>query len=143
MKNKNDEIYSRIQKLCDFKGIKVSALCLEITKSKGNLVTWKKGSIRSDHLCSIADYFDCSTDYLLGRTDNPKVNTLGEKETETILAYSNFLKAKNNTPAPDAYIAAFGGNINVPDDSIDTPPEAREALDRLDNEESKSNNSND
>lgn len=22
-------------------------------------------------LCSLADYFDCSVDYLLGRTDNP------------------------------------------------------------------------
>ena len=28
----------------------------------------------SEILEKIADYFDCSVDYLLGRTDNPEVN---------------------------------------------------------------------
>lgn len=28
----------------------------------------------SDRLARIADYLDCSVDYLLGRTDNPEVN---------------------------------------------------------------------
>lgn len=27
-----------------------------------------------DVLIALADYFDCSIDYLVGRTDNPKVN---------------------------------------------------------------------
>lgn len=31
-------------------------------------------SIASDSLARIADYLDCSVDYLLGRTDNPEVN---------------------------------------------------------------------
>ncbi len=31
-------------------------------------------SIASDSLARIADYLDCSVDYLLGRTDNPKIN---------------------------------------------------------------------
>ena len=30
--------------------------------------------IRSEVLVLIADYLDCSVDYLLGRTDNPKMN---------------------------------------------------------------------
>ena len=30
--------------------------------------------ITSQNLELIADYLDCSVDYLLGRTDNPKVN---------------------------------------------------------------------
>ena len=28
----------------------------------------------SDKLEAIADYLDCSVDYLLGRTDNPEIN---------------------------------------------------------------------
>ena len=31
-------------------------------------------SIAFDSLAKIADYLDCSVDYLLGRTDNPDVN---------------------------------------------------------------------
>ena len=31
-------------------------------------------SIASDSLARIADYLNCSVDYLLGRTDNPEVN---------------------------------------------------------------------
>ena len=30
--------------------------------------------ISSINLAKIADYLDCSVDYLLGRTDNPKIN---------------------------------------------------------------------
>ena len=30
--------------------------------------------IASNSLARIADYLDCSVDYLLGRTDNPEVN---------------------------------------------------------------------
>ena len=31
-------------------------------------------SIASDSLARIADYLDCSVDFLLGRTDNPEIN---------------------------------------------------------------------
>jgi len=31
-------------------------------------------SLAFDSLAKIADYLDCSVDYLLGRTDNPKIN---------------------------------------------------------------------
>ena len=31
-------------------------------------------AIAFDSLAHIADYLDCSVDYLLGRTDNPEVN---------------------------------------------------------------------
>lgn len=36
-------------------------------------ITDKKG-LSCFSLARIADYLDCSVDYLLGRTDNPKVN---------------------------------------------------------------------
>ena len=38
---------------------------------------WKSkptSEIASSNLVLIADYLDCSVDYLLGRTDNPEVN---------------------------------------------------------------------
>lgn len=34
----------------------------------------KGQSITAENIARIADYLDCSVDYLLGRTDNPEVN---------------------------------------------------------------------
>ena len=67
----NSQVYELIAKLCKEKGTSPTALCTEITGSKGNLRTWQKGSINLVSLIKIADYFDVSTDYLLGRTENP------------------------------------------------------------------------
>ena len=36
-------------------------------------------SIAFDSLAKIADYLNCSVDYLLGRTDNPEINKNNEK----------------------------------------------------------------
>ena len=41
----------------------------------------KKANPKSDRLQEIADYFNVSTDYLLGRTDNPAI--IGEKVVKT------------------------------------------------------------
>ena len=44
--------------------------------STGNLSDWKKGRClpSAEKLEKLADYLDCSVDYLLGRTDNPEIN---------------------------------------------------------------------
>lgn len=44
--------------------------------STGNVSDWKSRRSRPniDTLPKIADYFDVSVDYLLGRTDKPEVN---------------------------------------------------------------------
>ena len=44
--------------------------------STGNISDWKSGRSKptADALILVADYFDCSVDYLLGRTDKPEVN---------------------------------------------------------------------
>jgi len=43
---------------------------------KSVIYYWVTGERKpaSEHLTKLADYLDCSTDYLLGRTDNPEVN---------------------------------------------------------------------
>lgn len=44
--------------------------------SSGNISDWKSGRSKPniDTIIKIADYLDCSIDYLLGRMDNPLVN---------------------------------------------------------------------
>ena len=34
----------------------------------------KGQNITAENIAKIADYLDCSVDYLLGRTDNPEIN---------------------------------------------------------------------
>lgn len=48
--------------------------------STGNISDWKSGRSMPTalKLVILADYLDCSVDYLLGRTDNPEVNKWNE-----------------------------------------------------------------
>lgn len=52
------------------------ALSTAIGVSSGNISDWKSGKSKPniDAITKIADYLDCSIDYLLGRTDNPAIN---------------------------------------------------------------------
>ncbi len=66
----------RIKNLCKSKKITVKGL-LEATTINRNFIydLEKSGQIPSaDKFERIADYLNCSVDYLLGRTDNPEVN---------------------------------------------------------------------
>lgn len=66
-------LFNRIKVLCKEHNTNPTALCKHITDSSGNLPTWKKGNIKPQHLQKIADYFDVSIDYLLGRTEIPNI----------------------------------------------------------------------
>lgn len=59
------------------KGLSASKVSADTGISTGNISDWKKGrsmptAIKLDIL---ANYLDCSVDYLLGRTDNPNILT--------------------------------------------------------------------
>ena len=45
------------------------------------ITNWEKGNRfpKDSMLIKIADFFDCSTDYLLGRTENPSAIVYSEK----------------------------------------------------------------
>ena len=85
-------MFERIRTLCIENGITVTELCKQVTGSSGNLPTWKKGNIKADSICKIADFFQVSTDYLLGRTDEPHSNDI---QTGDILANIYVINYKN------------------------------------------------
>lgn len=51
-------------------------LAVELSTTQGNISRYESEEREADYkmLIAIADYFDVSIDYLLGRTDNPKMN---------------------------------------------------------------------
>ena len=67
--------WERFYELCEKRSIKPNPLAKEIGISSGIITKWKSGGIpNGEMLIKLADYLDCSVDYLLGRTDNPEVN---------------------------------------------------------------------
>lgn len=58
-----------LKKLCDEQGISVNILEERVGLSKNTLYSWKKNTPKGSNLIKVADYFNVSTDYLLGRTE--------------------------------------------------------------------------
>lgn len=63
-------------KLLQKKGLSVYKLAKETSIPKSTLYEWVSGERKpvSEYLVILADYLNCSVDFLLGRTDNPKIN---------------------------------------------------------------------
>lgn len=73
------------------KGITGSQLASGIGVSTGNIFDWKSGrsAPKPEAICKIADYLNCSTDYLLGRTIAPEqpMQFQTTKEQQILEAY--------------------------------------------------------
>lgn len=74
----------RIKELAQKKGYSLQKVAEDLGFSVNYLYTLKEKVPKSDRLQQIADYFNVSTDYLLGRTDNPNI----AKDDETIAGYT-------------------------------------------------------
>lgn len=72
----NAQSASIIKDVCKKKGVTISSLLVECSIRKSLIYDMEKRDFTpsAEVFEKIADYFDCSVDYLLGRTDNPEVN---------------------------------------------------------------------
>ena len=68
----------KIKELAQKRGISLQKVAEDLGYSINYLYTLKEKTPKSDRLQEIADYFNVSTDYLLGRTDNPNIATDGD-----------------------------------------------------------------
>lgn len=69
----------RIKELAQKKGYSLQKVAEDLGFSVNYLYTLKEKVPKSDRLQELADYFNVSTDYLLGRTDNPNIASDKEK----------------------------------------------------------------
>lgn len=65
--------FEKIKELAQKRGISLQKVAEDMGYSVNYLYTLKEKTPKSDRLQEIADYFHVSTDYLLGRTDNPAI----------------------------------------------------------------------
>ena len=66
----------RLKELRVKRGISQLKLAMDTGLNQNSVSRYESGAREADYatLIRLADYFDVSIDYLLGRTDNPKMN---------------------------------------------------------------------
>ena len=67
-----------VRDLCEKQGISLNTLEEKLGLGKNSLYGLKRNQPSAERLQQIADYFNVSTDYLLGRTDNPHIAKDGD-----------------------------------------------------------------
>ena len=66
-------ILDKIKALANEQALTLAELERKLDFSNGSLRKWDTSTPSSDKIEKVADYFNVSTDYLLGRTDNPRI----------------------------------------------------------------------
>ena len=65
--------FEKVRELARKKGLSLNQVEEKLGYSKNTLYSLKRQKVSSERLQQIADSFNVSTDYLLGRTDNPAI----------------------------------------------------------------------
>ncbi|HEM9585160.1 TPA: helix-turn-helix transcriptional regulator [Streptococcus agalactiae] len=68
-------VFEKVKELAKKQGISLNTLEDNLGYGRNSLYSLKNKKPNAERLQEIADYFNVSTDYLLGRTDNPKLYT--------------------------------------------------------------------
>lgn len=101
----------RLKKIRESKGLSQKQLAIFLDVSQGAIGNWESGTRMPnlDILGKIADYFDVTTDYLLGKEDcelqpdsidsviYEELQKMTDSEKEEILAFINFTKSKRES----------------------------------------------
>ncbi|MBR0485219.1 MAG: helix-turn-helix transcriptional regulator [Oscillospiraceae bacterium] len=125
MKNEFDSKFlaNRIEMLCLQAGISKSKLFADCGLNRSIIDNLKKGSVPSvDKIAAIAEYFNVSTDYLIGRTEDSSV------ENESVSPVSVKQEATENKT--DGMTSEFFRVFEALDwtDKLDTMQFARERM---------------
>lgn len=102
--------FDRVKFLAEKQKISIVELEEKLGFGRNSLYSWKKKIPNGESLKKVADYFNVSTDYLLGRTDNPYVDndipqeaaklaahidpSATEEDMKKILEYIDFIQQK-------------------------------------------------
>lgn len=90
------ETFEKIKELAKKRGKSLGQVEEDLGYGRNTLYKIKNSTPNAERIAEIANYFNVSTDYLLGRTENPiiakddKANAyLGPAETELVAAFRN------------------------------------------------------
>ena len=107
----------RIKQLASDHAMSIAELERKLNFANGSISKWDKQSPSMDRITVVADYFNVTTDYLIGRNQTPKDAT--EKETKELknilqneagLTYSQETVTPEDRAAIDSMIASYYWN---------------------------------
>lgn len=100
--------YEIIKELAKEKKMSIRQLEMNFGYSNGYLAKWKNNTPNSDELSRIADFFNVSVDYLLGR-ETPTKETELRKALENVLSFDGEEMTENDKEAIIAYMMGRKG----------------------------------
>ncbi len=108
--------FERVRELAKKQGLSINQLEEKLSFGKNSLYGLKKSNPNSKIIEKIADYFNVSTDYLLGRTDNPRIasdDTASEYTTEDLRKMARNAKTFDGKPLTDEDVDAITNIIEI------------------------------
>lgn len=72
----SNNVADRIKSIAKSQNISIKKLLEDVGLGFNTMSNMKTSMPKADNLAKIADYLDCSVDYLLDRTDNPKAHKI-------------------------------------------------------------------
>ena len=72
------QTFDRIKELAQKQGLSINLLEEKLGYSRNTIYNLKNSKPSTERISEIADYFNVSTDYLLGRTENPNIARYGD-----------------------------------------------------------------
>lgn len=100
--------YEIIKELAKEKKMSIRQLEMNFGYSNGYLAKWKNNTPNSDELSRIADFFNVSVDYLLGR-ETPAKETELRKALENVLSFDGEEMTESDKEAIIAYMMGRKG----------------------------------
>ncbi|WP_369350601.1 helix-turn-helix domain-containing protein [Streptococcus hillyeri] len=77
--------FEKIKELAKKQGKSLGSVEEDLGYGRNTLYKIKNSTPNAERIAEIASYFNVSTDYLLGRTDNPRIATGGDTPSEVDL----------------------------------------------------------
>lgn len=106
----------KIKELAKKRGIPLTKLEESLGYSTNYFYTLKTKTPNSERLQQIADYFNVSTDYLLGRTDNPAIagdDTISGYTSDDLRKMAENAKTFDGKPLTEEHIDAIQNIIEI------------------------------
>ena len=108
--------FEKVRELAKKQGLSLNQVEEKLGYSKNTLYSLKRQKVSSERLQEIADYFNVSTDYLLGRTDNPTIandDTIAGYTSDDLRKMAENAKTFDGKPLTEEDIDAIQNIIEI------------------------------